>query len=63
MFRRRRVCKFCVEKIDVISYKDVRLLSAFIPERGSSSRAGCRAPARRTSGSSRRPSPARASSR
>jgi small subunit ribosomal protein S18 len=34
MFRRRRVCKFCVEKIDVISYKDVKLLSGFIPERG-----------------------------
>lgn len=34
MFRRRRVCKFCVEKIDSISYKDVRMLSAFIPERG-----------------------------
>jgi small subunit ribosomal protein S18 len=34
MFRRRRVCKFCVEKIDVISYKDVKLLSGFVPERG-----------------------------
>lgn len=34
MFRRRRVCKFCVEKIDSISYKDVRMLAAFVPERG-----------------------------
>ncbi len=33
-FRRRRVCKFCVEKIDLISYKDVKLLMPFIPERG-----------------------------
>jgi small subunit ribosomal protein S18 len=33
-FRRRRVCKFCAEKIDHISYKDVKLLSPFIPERG-----------------------------
>jgi small subunit ribosomal protein S18 len=33
-FRRRRVCKFCVEKIDYINYKDVRLLAPFIPERG-----------------------------
>jgi small subunit ribosomal protein S18 len=33
-FRRRRVCKFCVEKIDYIGYKDVKLLSPFIPERG-----------------------------
>jgi small subunit ribosomal protein S18 len=33
-FRRRRVCKFCVEKIDYIPYKDVKLLAPFIPERG-----------------------------
>jgi len=33
-FRRGRVCKFCVDKIDHISYKDVRLLAPFIPERG-----------------------------
>ena len=33
-FRRRRVCRFCVEKIDYISYKDVKLLAPFIPERG-----------------------------
>jgi small subunit ribosomal protein S18 len=33
-FRRRRVCKFCADKIDYINYKDVRLLSPFIPERG-----------------------------
>ena len=32
--RRRRVCKFCVEKIDHIDYKDVRLLSQFVRERG-----------------------------
>jgi small subunit ribosomal protein S18 len=34
MFRRRRVCKFCVEKIDHINYKDARLLLSFVPERG-----------------------------
>ncbi len=33
-FRRKRVCKFCAEKIDYISYKDVKLLAPFIPERG-----------------------------
>jgi len=33
-FRRRRVCKFCVEKIDYISYRDMKLLAPFIPERG-----------------------------
>lgn len=33
-FRRKRVCKFRTEKIDYIDYKDVRLLSQFVPERG-----------------------------
>ena len=33
-FRRRRVCKFCVDKIDYVSYKDVKVLTPFIPERG-----------------------------
>jgi len=33
-FRRRRVCKFCAEKIDYVNYKDVRLLTPFLPERG-----------------------------
>jgi small subunit ribosomal protein S18 len=33
-FRRRRVCKFCAEKIDYINYKDVRVLTPFLPERG-----------------------------
>src|SRR5207244_6877773 len=33
-FRRKKVCRFCVEKIDDINYKDVRLLSSFIAERG-----------------------------
>ena len=33
-FRRKKVCKFCVEKIDSVDYKDVRLLSGFVAERG-----------------------------
>ncbi len=33
-FRRRKVCKFCVEKIDRIDYKDLRLLGQFVAERG-----------------------------
>jgi small subunit ribosomal protein S18 len=33
-FRRKKVCKFCVEKIDSINYKDVRLLSGFVSEAG-----------------------------
>jgi small subunit ribosomal protein S18 len=32
-FRRKKVCKFCVERIDSINYKDVKLLSQFVPER------------------------------
>ena len=34
MFRRRKVCKFCSDKIDDINYKDVKLLGPFVPERG-----------------------------
>ena len=33
-FRRKKVCKFCVEKIDGVSYKDVRLLQQFVAESG-----------------------------
>ena len=33
-FRRRKVCKFCVEKIDFIDYKEVKLIGQFINERG-----------------------------
>jgi small subunit ribosomal protein S18 len=33
-FRRKKVCKFCTEKIDQISYRDVRLLQGFVAERG-----------------------------
>jgi small subunit ribosomal protein S18 len=32
--RRRRECRFCREKVDLIDYKDVETLKAFIPERG-----------------------------
>ena len=34
LFRRRKVCKFCADKIDDINYKDVKLLTGFVPERG-----------------------------
>ena len=33
LFRRRKVCKFCSDKIDDINYKDVKLLMPFVPER------------------------------
>jgi len=33
-FRRKKVCKFCTEKIDVIDFKDTRLLGQFVSERG-----------------------------
>jgi len=33
-FRRRKVCKFCTEKIDLIDYKDVNLIAQFVSDRG-----------------------------
>jgi small subunit ribosomal protein S18 len=33
-FRRKKGCKFCVEKIEAINYKDVRLLAQFVAESG-----------------------------
>jgi len=56
LFRRRKVCKFCSEKIDYIDYKDVRMLMPFVPDRGKISRAGFLACARRTSARCRPPS-------
>jgi len=32
--RRRKVCKFCAEKLEYIDWKDIKLLQGFIPERG-----------------------------
>ena len=32
--RRRKLCRFCVDKIDYVDYKDVRLMMLAIPERG-----------------------------
>jgi small subunit ribosomal protein S18 len=33
-FRRKKVCKFCVERIEDINYKDYRLLGQFVAESG-----------------------------
>ena len=33
-FRRKKVCKFCTEKIEAINYKDFRLLGQFVAESG-----------------------------
>ena len=33
-FRRKKLCRFCVDKIDDINYKDVKLIGPFVPERG-----------------------------
>jgi ribosomal protein S18 len=30
---RRRVCRFCIDKVDLIDFKDVRLLQNYLPER------------------------------
>ena len=32
-FRRRKVCRFCLDKVDLIDYKDVKLLQGYVPER------------------------------
>jgi small subunit ribosomal protein S18 len=32
-FRRRKVCRFCLDKVDLIDFKDVKLLSSYVPER------------------------------
>jgi small subunit ribosomal protein S18 len=33
-FGRRKVCKFCVDKIGAVDYKDVKRLRTFVTERG-----------------------------
>jgi small subunit ribosomal protein S18 len=33
LFRKKKFCKFCDEKINYIDYKDIRLLQGFVPER------------------------------
>lgn len=33
-FRRKKMCRFCVDKVDDIDYKNVRMLSAFVSDRG-----------------------------
>jgi len=33
-FRKKKVCRFCVEKVDFIDYKKVELLQPFVQERG-----------------------------
>jgi len=33
LFRKKKFCKFCDEKIAFIDYKDIRLLQGFTPER------------------------------
>src|SRR5690242_691238 len=33
-FRKKKVCKFCVEKMDFVDYKRADILSQFVQERG-----------------------------
>lgn len=33
LFRRRKVCRFCADKIDSVDYKDVRFLQQFLVDR------------------------------
>lgn len=34
VYRRKKVCKFCENKIEDIDYKNVQMLLPYIPERG-----------------------------
>ena len=33
-FGRRKVCKFCVDKIDAVDYRDIKRVRSFVTERG-----------------------------
>jgi small subunit ribosomal protein S18 len=33
-FRKRKVCRFCVDKVDYIDYKKADMLNAFVQDRG-----------------------------
>lgn len=33
-FHRRKVCRFCVDKVNEVDYKDLKVLRSFITERG-----------------------------
>lgn len=33
-FRKKKVCKFCVERIDYIDYKKMEMIQSFVQERG-----------------------------
>lgn len=33
-YKRRKICRFCQNKITIIDYKDVEMLQTFITERG-----------------------------
>ena len=64
MFRRRKVCKFCADKIDDINYKDVEAARAVRARaRQDPAAPHLRAPARCTSASCRPRSSARGRSR
>jgi small subunit ribosomal protein S18 len=34
VFRKKKVCRFCVERVDFIDYKKVEMLQPFVQERG-----------------------------
>ncbi len=33
-FRRQKVCKFCVDKVEAVDFKDVKRLRNFVTDRG-----------------------------
>lgn len=34
LYKRKKECRFCVDKVQWIDYKDVDILSRYIPQRG-----------------------------
>ncbi len=34
LYKRKKECRFCVEKIPYIDYKDVEVLEKYVPQRG-----------------------------
>jgi small subunit ribosomal protein S18 len=33
-FRRKKVCRFCVDKVDDINYKELKIIGSFVSEKG-----------------------------
>jgi len=32
--QRRKTCRFCIDKVDLIDWKEIKILQSYVPERG-----------------------------